>query len=611
MNDRSIRRAATRVIATLTAAFLVTATVFAAPGPGDDVVGKKKVVEIKITGNASEDPTQRNPFGPSARNFRNRLLWLRQIAADPAVAGVRLELRGAPDWVHSLELVNELRKVKAAGKKIFCYSETLDQRSLMFASLADHLALPVSGALALEGLTIESMYLKDVLAMLDVKVHVLHIGNYKTAYEELAADGMSKEQREVLGHLLDEYYQQMVTTIAENRRIDRARVDAAFDKLFVEPEDAAALGLIDAVEFEDQFETACETALGGPIALDTSYGDQSKEDLEKMLDSPFALFSMLPKLLKPEQPKLPDEPRIAIVYATGAIESGKSQRGFDGSVSSMGSETIVEALDKARDDDFVKAVILRVNSPGGSALASDMINRAVVRCREKKPVISSMGWVAASGGYWISMNCDRIIAQPSTITGSIGVVGMLPDLSATLKRFGVKIETVTRGPHGEDLAMMKSGPSDFLKKTITTSMQRVYERFIAKASEGRHMDPKQLEPLARGRVWTGRQALDLNLVDQLGGLDDAIALACQLGGGLDPAKTNVQELPVAPNFLDSLEEQFGDMVTAGVRGNAANLALASLGLERWAGTVRAILGSKGPLDPSNVQCVLPFVVDVR
>ncbi len=615
MNERRSHRVLPRLLAVLSSAVFLIAPAIAAPagpnGQGDDVVAKKKVVEIKITGNASEDPAPENPFGPAQRNFRSKLIWLRQIAADPKVAGVRLEVKSAPDFAHSIDLMNELRKVKAAGKKIVCYSESLDQRTLVFASLADRLSVPPSGGIGLEGLAIQSMYLKELFALLDVKFHVLHIGNYKTAYEEFAADGMSKEQREVLGLLLDEYYKQMLDTIAQNRGIDRAQVDVAFDHMLVEPDEAVKLGLINAVEYEDQFRRQCETVFGGPFEVDDSYGDASKEDLEKMLESPFALFSMLPKLLKPEQPKLKDAPRIAIVYATGPIESGKSQRGFDGSVSGMGSETIVEALDKARDDDWVKAVILRVNSPGGSALASDMINRAVVRCREKKPVIASMGWVAGSGGYWISMNCDKIIAQPSTITGSIGVVGMLPDVSATLKRFGVKVETVTRGPHGEDLAMMKAGPSEFLKTTITESMKRVYDRFVAKAAEGRHMDPKQLEPLARGRVWTGRQALDLNLVDQLGGLDDAIALACQLGGGLDPATAEVAEYPLAPNLFDTIQDQLGEMTTTGVRGSAARIALASLGLEDWVGTVDGFLHERSALDPANVQCVMPFAFTVK
>jgi protease IV len=583
-----------------------------------------KVVELVLSGDVSEDPAPQNPLGPSPRNFRSRLVQLRQIAADPEVVAVRLKLKGTPDFAHALDLLEELRAVKAAGKKVICYAETLDQRDLVFASLADLLVVPPGGAIVLEGLQAEVMYLKDLLAKLHVRFEVLHVGNYKNAFEDLARNEMSAEQREVIGLLLDEYWNQMLETIAENRGMPRGKVEELYASVLVEPQQAVAAGLIDAVGYEQDFDRQVEALLGGKSELEENYGDKGAEDLEKLLDSPFAAFSLLPKLLNPPKLDAPDAPHIAIVYATGPISSGKSKAGWDGKVAGMGSDTIVEALEEAAADDNAKAVVLRVNSPGGSALASDQIWGAIQRCKAKKPVIASMGNVAASGGYWISMGCSAIVAQPSTITGSMGVVSMLPDLSDVFEQIGVNVEVVARGPHGDQLSLLKHGPSPLLKEVITRSMQKVYGDFIRKASEGRRMESARIEELARGRVWTGRQAEELGLVDQLGGLHDAYVLACVMGGGLDSATTLVAEYPQPPSLMDAIKESFEGMASASAPGGAA-AALAALGedallaraaagmpaLRSLLAVTGALLDADEPLSPDRVQCVLPFAITVR
>jgi protease IV len=503
----------------------------------------RKVVALDLKGSFAEDPTPDNPFGNQKLNFRGMLATLRAIAKDPEVVGVKLEVTDVPDFARSLDLLTELRAIEAAGKKVVAYSEDLTQRSLMFASLADELWLPPSGQITLEGLVAEVMYLKNLLAMLDVEMKVVHIGEYKTAYEDLARESMSPQQREVVEHLLDENWNQMLDTIAANRGIGRAAVESAFEKIYVNANDAKTLGLVSSVGYADQFDARCRELFGDAETVENYGQKNSKEELEKMMASPFAIFSMLPKLLDPPKKTLKAEPRIAIVYATGAIMSGESTIGFDGTVATMGSDTIVEALEEALKDDWVKAVVLRVNSPGGSALASDMIWRATQRVKEKKPIIASMGGVAGSGGYWISMGCDRIVAQPSTITGSIGVVGMLPDVSKALKRIGVTVDVVGRGPHVENLALMRNGPTPAFEARVRETMEQVYREFIAKVAAGRGLPARNVEALAKGRVWTGREALANGLVDQLGSLEDSIALACELAGKLDPNATAVVEFP--------------------------------------------------------------------
>jgi protease IV len=573
---------------------------------------KPKVAWLVISADSSEDPAPLNPFGPQPKNFRLKLERVRELAHDPEIVGVRLKIKGAPDFAHSIDLLDELRALKASGKKIVCYAEDLDQRGLMFASLADLLVVPPSGVIGLEGLQAEVMYLADLLAKVNVSFEVLHVGEYKTAYEDLARNSMSAEQREVIGQLLDEWYGEMLDAIAQNRGLTRDQVEDLFEQVLVEPDDAVAAGLIDAAAFEDEFDQSVEALFGTPVTMVENYGDEGAEDMEKMLENPFAAFSLIGKLINPPKREAPEAPHVAIVYATGPIYSGKSQAGWDGKVSAMGSETIVKALDAARADDHCKAVVLRVNSPGGSALASDMIWRAVQRCREKKPVIASMGWVAGSGGYWISMGCDAIVAQPSTITGSIGVVSMLPNVSTLLKDIGVNVEVVARGPHGDQLSLLRNGPTPLLREVITRLMTGVYEEFVTKVSQGRRLDPEQVGSLARGRVWSGRQAVDNGLADELGGLRDSIALACVLGGGLDPLTTPLAEYPEPPNFMDAVKESFEDM--ASVDGRLALLlehvqSVPVLG--QAAAVARVMLQDRELLNAERVQALMPMVIEVH
>lgn len=577
------------------------------PAPAEAAPRKARIVEFRIGSLGNEEPPAPMPLGPKMYNFRGRLELIRQMASDPDVDALALDLDGVLDHARTLDLLRELRGFKDRGKKIVCYSEMLDRGSLVYASLADHLVVPPSALVTLEGISAEVLYMKDLLEKVHVEMEVLHVGDFKTAYEDFGRSHMSPEQRQSITDLMQEFFQQCVRTIARNRDISEEAVTAGFEEVFVTPQRAVELGLIDAVGYQDEFDAQVKQLLGREVERVKNYGDTSKEDLEKLLSNPLAFFAALPRLLEPPEPKLPDGPRIAVVYASGPIQSGKSVQGFGGDIT-MGSETIVEALEKTLEDDDIKAVVLRVNSPGGSALASDMIWRAVQRVREKKPVVASMGSVAASGGYWISMGCDRIVAQPSTITGSIGVVSMLPDVSRTLKDIGINVEVVGVGPHTEELSILRDGPTPFLKQKLTQMMEQVYEDFIRKVSEGRHMDPLKVREHAEGRVWTGRQAHEIGLVDGLGGLRESIVLACYLAGGLKPETTPVAEYPRAPSFFDQIEEMMEGMVS--IEGQLLS-GLERAHLDELAALVRVARDGRSPLHPERVQALLPFCLRVR
>lgn len=585
-------------------ALAIAAPALLAPAPEADPAAL--LVDVEIRAVRFEDPPPTTPFGPLVRNFRSELLLLRQIANDPTLAGVRLHLEGKLDHARSLDVLRELQGLQAAGKKIVCYAETLDKHDLRICALADYLAVPPSGLIVLQAPYVEAFYLRDLLAKFDAEMEVLHVGEFKTAYEDLARDTMSAAQRETLECLLAEFYGETVRAIAEGRGLEPAAVEELFGQVMVPPAVALEAGLIDAVSYEDEFDSAVRDLFGGEVCWQEGYGEPEQPDLDDLMSNPFTMMQKLTELLDPSEPELPPGPRVAVVYATGAIVSGESKIGFDGTIANMGSDTIVEALEATLADEDVKAVVLRVNSPGGSATASDMIWRAIQRVRARKPVVASMGWVAGSGGYWISMGCDRIVAQPSTITGSIGVVSALPNLSGALKKAGVNVEVVAHGPRAEDLTLLESGPSPFLKARVTAWMEAVYDEFLAKAAAGRGLDRATLEPLAHGRVWTGRQALEHGLVDALGDFEDALVLACELGGGLDPETTPVVEYPRARDFAEMLEELF-EVGVASRTGLEAFLVRTPLPAEA-AAALRTLVAGDEWLHVDRVQALVPFCV---
>jgi protease-4 len=566
----------------------------------------KKVVTLELGGLGDEDPVPTGLFANGGRNFLAELDRIRAMAADPTIAVVRLEPANGLDAARSLDVLRELKALRVAGKKLVCYAETLDLDALEFASFCDLVMVPPPGEVALQAPSAEVLYLKDLLAKVGVRYDVIHVGEFKTAYEDMALSAMSDAQRLELRELLRHRYESTVERIASHRGIDRAKVEEAFGALMLTPQQAAALGLIDQVGYPDEFDARVAELAGGTPEIVADWGEtDTAAELKKKLDNPFAIFSLLKEALEPQAEELPDGDRVAVVYATGAIMSGKSSVGFGGQT--MGADTIVEALDQAHDDDQVKAVVLRINSPGGSALASDLIWRAVQRCREKKPVIASMGGVAASGGYWIAMGCDRILAQPGTITGSIGVVAAVPNLSGAFRDLGVNVEVVGYGPHAEELSILRDGLPPVLRAKFERSMHDLYGEFVAKAAAGRKLDPARLEEHARGRVWTGAAAKEIGLIDGFGGLREAITVAC-FHAKIDAAKASVIELPEAPDFLEALEEQLDSLVS--LEAPIARL-LAALGAEDLVAAVAPLLTQDGGTPRARMLATLPYVLIER
>ncbi len=518
-----------------------------------------RVAHIKLSGDLDEAPVPAESlFGAPQENLKAKLDRIRKAAKDDRVQALYVELKGIEAGFGK---VNELRKAiaefRAAGKKAFAFAEQLPTKDYLVALACDQVVMPESGELALYGLRAEVTYYKNTLDLLKLKADVLKMGAYKSAVEPFLTDKMSKENREQITALLDDHYDnEIVAAIVAARparQFTPEQVKGLIDQGPFTAKKAAALGLIDKLQYEDQFEAGLAKELGVDEArILRDYAKAKAADVD--FSNPFALLGQLAGSKKPKESK---EPKIAVIYAVGGIESGKGGGGnpLTGR-DSVGSDTLVAAIRQADKDATVKAIVLRVDSPGGSALASDVIWRALKACQ--KPVVASMGDVAASGGYYIAMAGKKIYAEPGTLTGSIGVFGLKLVIGGLEEWAGMKTEVVARGKNS-GVNSTTFPWSDSERKAMTEYIEETYAQFLDKALAGRKaagktMTRDELLKLAGGRVWTGRQAKANGLVDELGTLDDAIAGAKKLAG-IDPKEPmELLILPRAESLLDKLME---------------------------------------------------------
>jgi protease IV len=565
-----------------------------------------RVAHIKLGGDLDESPVPAESlFGPPEENFGMMLGRIKKAAKDENIAGLYLDLDGFSAGFGKLhELRAALANFKKSGKKVFAYSEEYSARAYLLAAECDWVALPESGGVELVGMRAEVTFYKNTLELLRLKADVLKVGDYKAAVEPFLRDSMSKENREQIESMLDDNFtNEMVNPIAKGRKLDAAKVKATIDEGPFTAAKAKAHGLVDAVVYDDQVADAMAQALGAKaVKVERNYGKPKAQKLD--LSNPFALLEMMGgggKTVRESK-----EPKIAVIYAVGSINSGKSGGGnplMGGA--SVGSETIVAAIRQAEKNDTVKAIVLRVDSPGGSALASDVMWREIVKC--KKPIVASMGDVAASGGYYISMGCKKIYAEPGTITGSIGVFG-LKLVTGDLEAWGgMKTEVVSRGKNtGVTSSTFVWSESE--RKTMTEIVEAVYDQFTSKAVEGRKaagvdMTKEKLLKIASGRVWTGRQALANGLVDELGTLDDAIAGAKKFAG-IDPKQEmELLILPKASSFIEQLMEGEAKMPFGKMEVSALNLP----GMEKALRMAAPLLSTRKDF----VKALLPYSVEFK
>ena len=511
-------------------------------------VKEKTVLHLKlnqaIVDRAEQNPFENLDFGPFSQagntGLNELLASIEHAAEDDKIKGIYLDLSSFPGGLGSLkELRNALIDFKKeSGKWILAYSNMYSQGGYYLASAADRVYLYPEGDLEWKGLGTSVMFLKGMLDKLDIDVQVIRGGNnkFKSAVEPFIREDMSEANKEQTLKMLNSISNQMMSDISDSKGTPIDQLNLFADSLMLNaPNDAFDLGFVDALKYKDEFMTELMDSL-----------DVEKESAINFM-RPSKYYSSIRGKKKAEKvlagEKSEKKDKIAVIYAQGAIETGKSR-----GVESMGSETIANAIKKARKDSSVKAIVLRVNSPGGSALASDEIWRETVLARDQKPFVVSMGDLAASGGYYISAAADVIYAQPTTITGSIGVFGIIPNAKGFFNdKLGITFDGVQTHENAEPMGINRP-LSDFERKKIEKSVERVYHTFLTRVADGRNMSVEEVDAIGMGRIWSGTNAVEIGLVDELGGLKDAIAKAAEM------AEVDDFEEEEFPKLKDPFEE---------------------------------------------------------
>lgn len=521
------------------------------------------VAHIRLHGNLDETPVAADPlFGTSAENFKSKIDRIHKALNDKNVSALLIHVDGVQvGWAKVQELRKAIDDFRKSGRKTYAYFDSGDSKDYLVAAGCETICVPEAGWLVVVGIRAEVSFYKELFEKLGIRADFLQMGVYKFAAEPYTRSKMSPEARAQYKLVIDDFFDNvLVSTVSQSRSLRKKeltpeRVAKIIDDGPFTAKRAAELGLIDQVGYYEELEATIRKDLESPIKIAKDYGSTKPQDLD--LSNPFNFF----KLLMP--PKTGNfrtgKDRIALIYAVGPIMTGKGGGSlFGGQV--IGSTTMVEAIRQAENDPKVKAIVLRVDSPGGSALASDLIWRELKQC--KKPVVASMSDVAASGGYYISMGAKKVYAQPGTLTGSIGVVGGKIALGGLYDKVGITTDTISRGANAGIFST-----TDPFSKTERVAMEKlmadIYDQFLSKvqanrAAAGKKMSRDDLLKLAEGRIWTGRQALDKGLVDALGSLEDAIADAKKMAGLAKDADTDYLILPKARSFMDALMEKSGD-----------------------------------------------------
>lgn len=562
----------------------------------------KKIAEFRLGGPITEaPPPDFFAFGleeDRPRSLKDLLQRLKKASEDTDVVAVALTLEEPMmGWGQMQELRNAILQLRASDKEVYCHVETAETGAYLLATAATRLSVVPTGDIGLKGLYGESPYLKKLLDKIHVEADFEHIGEFKSAAEPLMRDGPSKEAEEEQNWLIDDMYGQMVDIVAKGRDMTPDQVKAVIDEGPYSAERALKAKLVDAVEYRDEFLKEIEKRHGKSAKLTKNYGGKKGPEID--FSNPFALFKVLGELMRGVEEG--EKSAIGVVYVDGMIVSGKSEDQFFGS-KTVGSTTIRAAFEKARKDDKIKAVVLRVDSPGGSALASEIMWHAAKQCAKAKPLVVSMGDVAASGGYYVSVAADTIFCDPGTITGSIGVVGGKIVTKGLWDWAGVSFHEVKRGQNA-DLFNSNRKWDDRERALVVREMQDVYDVFTGHVKESRGKRLKDdIEKLARGRVYTGRLAMAKGLVDHMGGLEDAIKFAADEA---NISEYDIRVLPKPKTFLDLFLKGLGadedDDTAATTRIGA--WPIATPGMQMLAPVIQQ-------LGPARAQMIARFLMKV-
>ncbi len=507
------------------------------------VVSSNSILHIQLTDEVV-DRGGGNPFDSfdfmsmslgSSVGLNDLLKNLEKAKHDKNIEGIFLDMSyvGA-GWASLHEIRQALLDFKESGKFIVSYGETYMQSAYYLGSVADEVYLHPEGLIDFRGINSELIFLKNTLDRLGIDPQLIRHGEFKSAGEPLIRENMSAENREQVRAYIGSIWNNVLSDIAKSRNVSINHLNEVADGLFTRnPQLALEYQMIDGILHHDQFRDVLKAKAG----LD------SEDDLKLVSLSKYHNAPNPPDM---EIPKTRD--RIAVIYASGNIMPG------EGSERIIGSDRIAKAIREARENESVKAIVLRINSPGGSALASDVILHEVKLAAEEKPVVASMGDLAASGGYYIACAADHIVASPTTLTGSIGVFGMIPNMQGFFNdKLGVTFDNVKTNQFA-DMASISRPLTRAERDIIQEEIGRVYDTFIGHVAEGRNIPVAMVDELGRGRVWSGAEARQNGLIDEYGGLQKAIEIAAEMA---ELETYRIREYPERKDFVTRLLEDFG------------------------------------------------------
>lgn len=499
---------------------------------------------------------------------------------DAAIKGISIENNVSFLGITQRKAIREkLNEFKKTGKFVVAYSDGYSQSEYYMNSVADTIYLNPMGSIDFKGLASEILYLKDLQDKTGLKMEVIRHGKYKSAVEPFLQQNMSIENREQMTVLLNSVWETYVDDISVSRNISKDSLNFIATNLDARtPELALKHKLIDKIAYLDEYVNGMKKAMN--VDADE---DLNEIDILDYVKSTLA-----------NSGNFGTKESISVIVAQGEI------RGGEGSVNIIGEGSINRALKEARKNDNIKAVVIRVNSPGGSALTSDIIWREIELTKKVKPVIVSMGDVAASGGYYIACNADRIFAEPSTITGSIGVFGMVPNLKGVADKFGVNAEVVKTHENAAGYSAFEDMDPNF-KATIQESIERTYTVFVNRVATGRNMTFEQVDEIAQGRVWTGSMALKNGLVDELGGLDKAISYAAN--------KVDLKDYKILyyPEYEIDLRDMFRGILGMSVKETQEKVLIESIGKENY-DLFQRINYMK---QTDGIQAMMPYQINIK
>ena len=498
-------------------------------------VSENSVLELDLNSVISDRSPKFNQlksfsdFGTVIAGMDKILGSINKAKEDDKIKGIKLRSGLiSSGWAQAREIRKALAEFKTSGKFIYAYSDFMSQKGYYVSSVADSIFMNPLGVMELKGLSSEVLYYEDFQNQYGVKMEVIRHGKYKSAVEPYLQDQMSLENRTQIQGLLNAVWGTLRDEVSESRGLASNTIDALADDLVItDAGEALAQGLIDGLIYEKGFENKIKAAL----------------EIDAAEEYKVMSFNKINVRIKEYNKEITD--RIAIVYAQGPILY------TEGSEEIIGKESINKAFEEILDSKKIKAVVLRIDSPGGDAMSSEIILNASRALKGKKPFVVSMGNVAASGGYYIACLADRIFADPMTVTGSIGVLAAFPNIRGIANKIGINAEQVMTHDNAMGYSVFEPLSGGFKKSTIAT-IEKVYHTFKSRVAEGRSLSMEVVEEIAQGRVWSGKEAIQVGLVDALGGLKEAITAAAEL------AEIENYNLVDYPKYEDNLESIFFD-----------------------------------------------------